>query len=201
MFFSVVKGKSHGICQNLKILMAGYLPLALNLRTDSGFAALPTQDFLLSKINKELPFTRHVAGTFKQFNFIERFPATGYFVRAKEVVVSYPERDAVICAVLCAVTAGSTVGFLECSIKSRCRQGKSPFFGLFSLEKLFQAVPKSFRLLLWLTHWRKAVFSWTLYVGCKRSCEAWFFHLDDPLRAGHLRARPHFLITPNSTFF
>ena len=71
--------------------MARFLPRARNLRTDSGFALLLFQDYLLAEIDEKLPLTRHITGPFQEFYFIERLFAPIYFMRAEEVVISNPE--------------------------------------------------------------------------------------------------------------
>ena len=93
------------------------MPPTRNLRTDRRFALL-FQDCLLAKVDKELPFTGHVSGTFQQFYFVEGFFAAGYLMGTQEVIISNPKRDTVDSAILCTIAAGNAVGFLERTVQT-----------------------------------------------------------------------------------
>lgn len=109
--------------------VAGLLPLARNLRTASGFRRLLLQDRLLSEIDEELPFARHVPGTFQQFDFVEWSFTAGDPMGAKEIIVSHPEGYTVTGAIFGAISASDTVGFLKCAVQ--------PFDELFERTELF----------------------------------------------------------------
>ena len=98
--------------------MARFLPRARNLRTDSGFALLLFQDYLLAEIDEKLPLAGHVTGTFQEFHLIEWFLTPVFFMRPEEVVISHPERDAVVGTILGPVSAGDAVGFFKGAVQA-----------------------------------------------------------------------------------
>src|SRR5699024_5290501 len=110
--------------------VAGFVPLAQNLRTVSGFRRLLLQDRLLSEVDQQLPLAGHVTGAFQQIDFVERLFAAGFLMRAQEVIVSDPEGYAVAGAIFRTVTAGDAVGFFKSAVQ--------PFDKLFERTEFFR---------------------------------------------------------------
>ena len=109
--------------------VAGFIPLAWNLRTVSGFRRLLLQDCLLSKVDQQLPLAGHVPGAFQQIDFVERLFATGFLMRTQEIIVSDPEGYAMAGTFFRTVAAGNAVGFFKSAVQ--------PFYKLFERTEFF----------------------------------------------------------------
>ena len=109
--------------------VAGFLPLARNLRTVRSFRCLLLQDRLLSEIDEKLPLAGHVPGTFQQLNLVKGLFAAGFLMGTQEIVVRNPEGYAVAGSVFRAVAAGDAVRLLKGAVQ--------PFNDLFERTELF----------------------------------------------------------------
>ena len=69
---------------------------------------LEMDDGLLTEIDEQLPFARHVSGVFKHIHFIKHFVVV-VLVWTKEVVVSNPQSHVVVGTFVVVVATGYTI--------------------------------------------------------------------------------------------
>ena len=95
------------------------VPLVLNLRTVGGVSrlVLEVDNGLLSEVDKQLPFTRHISCTFKHIHFVKYFVVV-VLVWTKEVIVSNPQSNVVVGTFVVVVAAGYTIGRTEGAVKA-----------------------------------------------------------------------------------
>ena len=86
-------------------------PTVKNSRTVRGVSrlVLEVDNGLLSEVDKQLPFTRHISCTFKHIHFVKHFVVV-VLVWTKEVVVSNPQSNVVVGTFVVVVAAGYTIG-------------------------------------------------------------------------------------------
>ena len=72
---------------------------------------------MLSKIDEQLPFSRHVVCIFKQINLVQ-YAMFVALMGMKEVIVGNPKRDIVVCPRFVIVTTGYPVGLFERTVET-----------------------------------------------------------------------------------
>ena len=117
--------------------MADLLSPALNLGTDfsSCLGLLHLKDRLLAQEDEQLPLARHVVGIFQMLCFIEDTIVV-MLMRSEEVVISDPEGDIVVSALVVVITAGYAVGGFKRTVET--------------LDHLFER-PELFRNLIFIS--------------------------------------------------
>lgn len=99
--------------------MAGFLPLARNLRTDGaiGLRLLHLQNCLLPEENEQLPFAGHVIGSLKHVDLVENL-ITFVLMRAQKVVISDPERHVIVGTFVVVVTASDPIRSFKSAVET-----------------------------------------------------------------------------------